>query len=214
MAAEPIPSKTSSGQLELAKRVLGLGQRHRTILLLVDGHRSLSQVLRMGESVGVQRAVFDDLVARGLVELPAAAPPAAPARPVATDSRGGPATDIELPLDAGVGDSTLLPAARSLLPESAWNPLDSVPPLRGLSRPLEEARQLLIKAVRREAPVSGALTLVKLKMANSREDLVALLDEVEQRLNKPRRMIISAQTMRHVRHLLTMAESMASMPGA
>ena len=109
----------------------------------------------------------------------------------------------------------LLPAARSLLPESAWNPLDSVPPGgHGLPRPLEEARQLMIKAVKREAPVAGAITLLKLKMARSREDLVGLLDDVEQRVGRSRQPIIAAQTMRHVRHLLTLVESTVSVPGA
>ena len=31
-----------------------------------------------------------------------------------------------------------------------------------------------------------------------------LLDEVEQRLRKPHRRVIAAQTLRHVRHLLTL----------
>ena len=69
-------------------------------------------------------------------------------------------------------------------------------------RPLAEARELLLRSVRQEAPVAGALTLMKLRRATSREDLEALLDEVEQRLRKPHRQIIAAQTLRHVRHLL------------
>ena len=71
-------------------------------------------------------------------------------------------------------------------------------------RPLAEARDLLLRAVRQEAPVSGALTMLRLKRASSREALAGLLDEVEQRLRKPRRQIIAAQTMRHVRHLLSL----------
>jgi len=43
---------------------------------------------------------------------------------------------------------------------------------------------------------------MKLRRAATRDDIEALLDEVEQRLRKPHRMIIAAQTMRHVRHLL------------
>jgi hypothetical protein len=62
----------------------------------------------------------------------------------------------------------------------------------------------LLRAVRQEAPVSGALTLMKLRRASTREAVEALLDEVEQRLRKPRRQIIAAQTMRHVRHLLSL----------
>jgi hypothetical protein len=45
---------------------------------------------------------------------------------------------------------------------------------------------------------------MKLKRATTRDELEALLEEVEQRLRKPHRMIIAAQTMRHVRHLLSL----------
>jgi len=71
-----------------------------------------------------------------------------------------------------------------------------------IDRPLQEARELLMRALRAQAPVSGSLTLMKLRRAVTRDDIEALLDEVEQRLRKPHRMIIAAQTMRHVRHLL------------
>jgi hypothetical protein len=49
--------------------------------------------------------------------------------------------------------------------------------------------------------------LLRLKRASTREALAALLDEVEQRLRKPHRRIIAAQTLRHVRHLLTLPAS-------
>ena len=52
--------------------------------------------------------------------------------------------------------------------------------------------------------MAGALTVLKLKRATTREALESLLDEVEQRLRKPHRRIIAAQMMRHVRHLLTL----------
>jgi hypothetical protein len=67
---------------------------------------------------------------------------------------------------------------------------------------LQEARELLMRALKAQAPVSGSLTLMKLRRAATRDEVEALLDEVEQRLRKPHRMIIAAQTMRHVRHLL------------
>jgi hypothetical protein len=71
-----------------------------------------------------------------------------------------------------------------------------------VDRPLQEARELLMRALKAQAPVSGSLTLMKLRRAATRDEVEALLDEVEQRLRKPHRMIIAAQTMRHVRHLL------------
>jgi hypothetical protein len=113
---------------------------------------------------------------------------------------------VDLPLESRpAGDSSLLPSVRSLLPESGWSTLPPV--VEGeIDRPLEEARELLMRALRAQAPVSGSLTLMKLKRATSRDDVESLLDEVEQRLRKPHRMIIAAQTMRHVRHLLSLPE--------
>jgi hypothetical protein len=63
---------------------------------------------------------------------------------------------------------------------------------------------MLIRAVRNEAPVTGSLTLMKLRRATTREALQDLLEEVEQRIRKPRKQIIASQTMRHVRHLLSL----------
>jgi hypothetical protein len=203
-----IPSKTPAGQRELALRARGLSQRHRTVLLLVDGRRSLAEVLRTAEAAGASRQVFDELLQMGMVALPVD-----PALQAAADTAAGPITDIELPLDIPA-DTSLLPPAQSLLPASDWVAMDSLPGDASLTQPMDEARALMIRAVRREAPVAGSLTVMKLMRARTREDLLDLLDEVEQRLARPRRLIVAAQTMRHVRHLLSMAESTASVPGA
>jgi hypothetical protein len=136
----------------------------------------------------VHDTVFDELLSSGMVAV-------------------GGRMHIDVPLDGaapGSGDSSLLPSVRSLLPESEWSTLSTVPPANELDRPLQEARELLMRALRAQAPVSGSLTLMKLKRAATRDDVEALLDEVEQRLRKPHRMIIAAQTMRHVRHLLSL----------
>jgi len=181
-----IPVKTADGVAELAHRSRGLSQRHRTVLLLVDGQRRASQILATAQAAGVPAAVFEELVSLGLVELP-------------------PVAHIDLPLEAGEGgDSSLLPAARSLLPESGWSTLSGAQVDPELDRPLQEARELLMRALRAQAPVSGSLTLMKLRRAATRDEVEALLDEVEQRLRRPHRMIIAAQTMRHVRHLLSL----------
>ena len=181
---EAIPVKTADGVAELAHRSRGLSQRHRTVLLLVDGQRRVSQILATAQAAGVLAAVFEELVSLGLVELP-------------------PVAHIDLPLEASQGDdSSLLPAARSLLPESGWSTLSGAQADAEADRPLQEARELLMRALRAQAPVSGSLTLMKLRRAATRDEVEALLDEVEQRLRRPHRMIIAAQTMRHVRHLL------------
>ena len=185
---DTVPSKTPDGVAELAHRLRGLSQRHRTVLLLVDGRRTVAQIVATARAAGVPEPVLQELVTMGLVALPEAG-----------------AEHVDLPLESKpAGDSSLLPSVRSLLPESGWSTL---PPVAdAVDRPLQEARELLMRALRAQAPVSGSLTLMKLKRAATRDDVESLLDEVEQRLRKPHRMIIAAQTMRHVRHLLSLPE--------
>jgi hypothetical protein len=64
------PVKTALGQEELRHRTRGLGQRYRTVLFLVDGRRSLGDVLAMALKAGAQTTHFQELVQMGLVEVP------------------------------------------------------------------------------------------------------------------------------------------------
>lgn len=181
----PHPHRTASGHAELATRGKRLSQRHRTVLLLVDGRRSEHDIRNLAAQAGAGAQCLDDLLTLGLVAW-----------------ANGDRADATVTLAAS-GESSLLPSSQSLQGESTWSVLED--DLKAATdRPLAEARDLLIRAVRQEAPVSGALTMMRLKRASSREALAALLDEVEQRLRKPRRQIIAAQTMRHVRHLLSL----------
>lgn len=70
MAAHAAPVKTQLGLDELRGRARTLGQRHRTVLLLVDGRRPLSEVLGLALQAGAQTSHFEDLVRMGMVELP------------------------------------------------------------------------------------------------------------------------------------------------
>ncbi|HET9206269.1 MAG TPA: hypothetical protein VFO28_08545, partial [Burkholderiaceae bacterium] len=67
---ETVPSKTPDGVAELAHRTRGLSQRHRTVLLLVDGRRTVNQIVATAQAAGVAAPVFQELVAMGLVLLP------------------------------------------------------------------------------------------------------------------------------------------------
>jgi len=70
----PLPSapfKTPEGVDELRHRTRGLSQRHRTVLLLVDGRRPLGEVLGMANKAGAATSHFEELVRLGLVEVPA-----------------------------------------------------------------------------------------------------------------------------------------------
>jgi len=88
MANPPVPTKTPLGLDELRRRTRGLGQRYRTVLLLVDGQRALGEVLNLAKQAGAAVGHFEELVRLGLIELPmqAAAPAVEEAPPVVSDT--------------------------------------------------------------------------------------------------------------------------------
>lgn len=172
-----VPRRTAEGQAELNARQRPLTRRQRTVLFLIDGRRNVEEVLTLSEQAGAGGTAFAELVAMGLVAAPG--------------------------LVHSGGDSSVLPSSQSLQGDSNWLSLEGEKVPRG-DAPLNEARALLVRAVRTEAPLAGALTVFKLNRAETREALEALLDEVEQRLRKPHRRVIAAQLLRHVRHLLTL----------
>jgi hypothetical protein len=131
------PIKTPLGHDEWRSRALGLGQRHRTMLFLVDGKRPLSEVLSLALQAGARTSHFEDLVRLGLVELdidsewPA---DASPSRSGGLDSSGlstrAGALSVEIasrlptPTSAGSLDSAAVPLdsrseARELEPVTA-----------------------------------------------------------------------------------------------
>lgn len=214
MIAATIPVKTSLGQAELSTRQLGLSQRHRTVLFLIDGKRSASVVREMALKAGVPDSCFSDLVDMGLVVL---------AEPTIALWVGGPGPGdvlhVDLPIQGGEGfgvtQNSTLPPSRTLYPESistdaslrdlhardSWLPSGSDEP-GARDSGFAEARMIMIRAVRTEAPLSGSLTLLRLRRASTREDLSKLLQEVEARITKPHRSLAATQTMRRVRLLL------------
>jgi hypothetical protein len=276
-----VPVKTPAGQVELSTRRLRLSQRHRTVLLLVDGRRTEIEVRYLAAQAGVPETCFDELLGLSLIAVPeakrspaagaaaaaAAAGPgarvsAAPAplearaaetRPAeaspagastafpstqpadAAESTGpspftpgtadgaapvpAPRTPVASagPIPLVVVNDSLLPASGTLAPDSSA--LDSV--LAGPQPPdswlppesddddyevvdavFAQAREMLLRAVRAEAPWAGSLTLLRLKRARTRTDLNELLDEVESRISKPHRSLASAQLLTSVRQLL------------
>lgn len=206
-----VPVKTPQGQAELSTRARRLSQRHRTVLFLIDGKRGSAEVRAMASQAGVPESCFGELLALGMIELrepPSAAPP-----------RSAPEVQhVELPLllhESAHGSlDSLLPPSRTLYPSvSSDSTLGSVPPPPDSWLPSDltdgnpdpafvEARLILLGAVRAEAPLSGSLTMLRLRRARSRAELEALLDEVESRITRPHRSLAAAQTMRRVRLLL------------
>jgi hypothetical protein len=56
--------------------------------------------------------------------------------------------------------------------------------------------------VRSKAPVKGAMTLIKLRRASTRGDLMALFDEVGSNITGPTRRLSTQQTLLSVKGLL------------
>lgn len=199
-----IPVKTPEGVDELGSRQRKLGQRHRTVLLLVDGRRRESQVRQLAAQAGVPDQCFDELMAMGLIMFTQGT------GSVPANSGMAP-LDVDLPLDTISGP---LPPSLSLQPESVLTdsmvgdlPMSDLAPLDEADAALDEARGILMRAVKAEAPVAGSLTLMRLKRARSREDIEGLLDEVEARITKPFKGIWAAQTISRVKDLLRSVNS-------
>ncbi len=214
-----IPIRTPEGQAELTTRSRRLSQRQRTLLLLIDGKRSAVEVRALAVKAGVPEGCFDELMALGLIMLPEPTfsllldePPPAPE-----------ALHIDLPLpgpdDTGA-DSALLPASRTLQsslagefgPGDSWLSSQQHDGETPSDAGFVEARLILARAVRAQAPVTGSLTLLRLRRARTRAELAALLDEVQARITRPHRSLAAAQTLRRVRHLLSAAPDSSPAP--
>lgn len=201
------PIKTPDGQAELATRSRQLSQRHRTVLLLVNGRRTEEQVKRLAEQAGVPPSCYGELLDMGLITVPQ------PTMSIeAAPQPTLPPMTVDLPLPE-LGHESLLPPSGPLAPAStlngdlgAYEPWATVETdysdLGDLDGPLEQARDMLIRAVRADAPVAGSLTLMRLRRARSRDDIEGLLDEVAQRLGRPNRMLETNQLIRRVRRLI------------
>lgn len=204
------PIKTAEGLDEIATRSRRLGQRHRTMLLLVDGRRSVEDVKRLAAAAGVPPSCYDELMAMGLIALPL---PTLPLSALEATQPMPLTIDVALPAD----DDSLLPSAQSLQPESTLNgdlgpaePWSAVETGHGdladLDPALEEARDMMLRAVRAEAPVAGSLTLMRLRRARTRADLAVLIDEVDSRVRRPHRALAATLLLRRVRELIGQAE--------
>lgn len=200
--ARRVPVKTAAGHAELRSRSRGLSQRHRSLLLWVDGLRNGAALRALAEPSGVPDQCFEDLMAMGLIAWPAPASP--PPQPPPPRRRAAAAPDSAL--------GQLLPASGSLgepstLSASLWSALnsDSALPWEAMNDAQEpdaaaaQARQWLMDAVRAQAPIAGALLLLRLRRARTRAEVLALLDEVSQRLERPMRTLAVQQLIERVR---------------
>ena len=120
------PIKTPLGLDELRHRTRGLGQRYRTVLLLVDGRRPLGEVLGMAHKAGAQTSHFEELVRMGLVEVSSdmAAPEPIETIPGALDTAR--LTSVELDV---LDEAAALTPMGALLPDPDDEPEPETPAL-------------------------------------------------------------------------------------
>lgn len=67
---------------------------------------------------------------------------------------------------------------------------------------MEEVRRMLMREVRSRAPVTGAMTVMKLRRAATREDVLVLLDEVASHIAQPMRQLSAHQILTNARSML------------
>jgi hypothetical protein len=148
--------------------------------------------------------------------------------PLDTDEPPAPRTAHAASARAAIDDEheSILPASRTLQPESILNDstlgvqkisdsmlhdFEALEASRTEDSSLEEARGILMRAVRAEAPLTGSLTMMRLRRARTRTELADLIDEVETRIIKPYRSLAAQQVLRRARSLLdTRADPIAA----
>jgi hypothetical protein len=214
---ESLLFKTADGVSEMTTRARRLTQRHRTVLFLVDGKRSVAEVQRMAAAAGASETLLDELLSLGLVAV------------VEPNALGTAPTDAFRSSSGLVAntpqDDSLLPPLPPLGANSTAQPPLDLPVLRAVmeaheahqtrsgeldfsnDNPLGQAKDMLIRAVQEVAPVTGALIVLRLRRAQSIDSVNSLLEEVERRISKPNRSLLTQQLMSNVKQLLILAGS-------
>lgn len=126
MPQAPIPTKTPLGQEALRRRTGELGQRHRTILFLIDGRRTLAEVLGLAHQAGAATTHFEDLVRLGYVQLPPEAPPEPATAAGLPEAAQPPAEGQITALELEVPGARPAPEAA---PDAGPEPLPELPPI-------------------------------------------------------------------------------------
>jgi hypothetical protein len=110
-----IPVKTAAGHEEIRHRHRVLGQRHRTVLFLVNGRRTEAEVMALARAAGAPDDCLRDLADLGLILIPEPATALEPvAGPVATADPARRAESARAPSAQGDGRTDAARAAARL----------------------------------------------------------------------------------------------------
>lgn len=174
MNPSDVVDKTEAGQAEVRTRAAGLAQRLRTLLIMVDGARTVAQLQAAAAQVGAPADALDQLLQAGLVAVRSAAP----ARSSSAASR----------------------AAASAAPPPA--PAAAPAPAAGLPDRLRVARQYINDTIVDAVGVRAVFFTLKVERCYSADDLEGLLPEFERLLSKARGASEAQLSVAHARELL------------
>jgi hypothetical protein len=161
------------------------------MLLLVDGRRSVAEVLQLGLQAGVPRAYLDELLALGLIVLAA---PMTAAVQLDEDPFAAPATGLtHAQVDSASLDTIGLGPAISNTQLAQLDDTDFA---------FAQARSALLQALLKRSPVTGAVTMLRVRRARNRAQLRALLPEVHARLARPLHLAQARQVISRIEALL------------
>lgn len=208
------PVKTKLGIEALRKRTHGLSQRHRTTLFLVDGQRPLSEVLTLTQQAGAHTAHFTDLVQLGLID----AGFDASAMAVEASPERQPAGAVPETLDPSPAQWPVVSAAADLR-EPLTLRTDVEADVLARQRAAEQAeldalhqevRGLLIDTLRIDAPLFAAITLVRVRRAQTARELINLVWDIERYLVASKKSPAELATLYRARELLGMGNTHVS----
>jgi hypothetical protein len=216
------PVRTEAGAQELRVRALGLAQKVRTVLLLVDGKRTVAEVRKLMLGAGVAPENLQQLLDMGLIELPQSqAKPPAPApvsRPSVAQILGDVPPDPQSTMTAinlayepyqdgrrqvdSLSTNTMANLFGQIAPPSPA-PLDvPVESIRDADPALAAARSHLTQALNSMAPADSAALMFRIGRCMTREEMTLLLRDVEVKIARRGRVNEAAEVVRHARALL------------
>jgi hypothetical protein len=154
-------AKTEKGRDAMARRVPELVPRLRSMLILVDGKRTVSELDKLGAALGGGMALLEQLVAHGWVG-PADGNAPAP-NPTFADSQPFPVT---APTPVSAAPPAAAPAASAL--------------------PFADARRLVVRFINDSVGPMGEQTAIRIESCKTPTELQALLPRIRDALQNYR----------------------------
>lgn len=160
--------KTDKGREALAHRLPELGPRLRSMLIMVDGQRSFSELDKLGSGLGGGAALLEQLLSHGWIASPEHNAPFRETVPFG-DSQ---------PL----GERTVLPAA---VLDPAVERVASAPSVQP-SLPFAEARRLTVRFINDQLGPPGEALAIRVEGCKNATELQAQLQRIRDTLKSHR----------------------------